>query len=155
MIKNRKILRNQQLLKPSDIAKIFRRGDWVKTAEGRMAEVVTLFSNRKVGIRFFDGPVTEKTPTNGAHSRNISIRHTCVANAIHQSRCRVNAASRAIKRIRTGVDKLHKARWKTFSTGLFFVPVSFPVNRAYDSPNPLRDSYQRGDDFGRNLAKPT
>ena len=60
MIKNRKIFRNQQLPHPSDIAKIFRRGDWVKTAEGRMAEVVTLFSNRKVGIRFIDGLVTSK-----------------------------------------------------------------------------------------------
>ena len=38
--------------KPKEIAKIFKRGDLVKTAEGLLAEVVTLFSNGKVGIQF-------------------------------------------------------------------------------------------------------
>ena len=56
MIKNRKILKNPELPAPKTIAKIFMRGDQVKTAEGRLAEVVTLFSTGKVGIRFYNSP---------------------------------------------------------------------------------------------------
>ena len=55
-IKNRKIHPTQVLPAPKDIATIFRRGDLVTTAEGRLAFVVTLFSTGKVGIRFCDSP---------------------------------------------------------------------------------------------------
>ena len=52
VIKNRKIFENQKLPQPKEIAQIFRRGDIVKTAEGLLAEVITLFGNGKVGIQF-------------------------------------------------------------------------------------------------------
>jgi hypothetical protein len=50
LIGNQNIYKNQTT--PKEIAKIFKRGDLVKTAEGLLAEVVTLFSNGKVGIQF-------------------------------------------------------------------------------------------------------
>jgi hypothetical protein len=54
LIKNRKIEKRQALPARKTVAKMFRRGDVVKTAEGRLAEVVALFSTGKVGIRFLD-----------------------------------------------------------------------------------------------------
>jgi len=54
LYENRKILNTQGIPSPKEIAKIFKRGDIVKTAEGLLAEVVTLFSNGKVGIRFLE-----------------------------------------------------------------------------------------------------
>ena len=54
VIKNRKIYKDQELPEPKEIARIFRRGDVVKTEEGDLAEVVTLFSDGKVGIRFIE-----------------------------------------------------------------------------------------------------
>ena len=52
IIKNPRIYRKQRFPKKKGIAKLFFRGDVVKTAEGMIAEVVTLFSSGKVGIQF-------------------------------------------------------------------------------------------------------
>jgi hypothetical protein len=52
IIENRKIFKKQQIPQPKEIVKIFHRGDIVKTTEGLLAEVVTLFANEKVGIQF-------------------------------------------------------------------------------------------------------
>jgi len=57
VIKNRKIYKDQELPEPPKIDAIFRRGDVVKTEEGELAEVVTLFSDGKVGIRFIETQV--------------------------------------------------------------------------------------------------
>ena len=54
VIKNRNIYKEQDLPEPKEIARIFRRGDVVKTEESKLAEVVTLFSDGKVGIRFIE-----------------------------------------------------------------------------------------------------
>ena len=52
VIRNRTIVKNQELPKKKEIAEIFERGDIVTTAEGLLAEVVTLFGSGKVGIQF-------------------------------------------------------------------------------------------------------
>jgi hypothetical protein len=60
IIKNRKIFKQQRLPEPKEIARLFRRGDIVRTEEGMLAEVVTLFSLGKVGIKFFSIPENRK-----------------------------------------------------------------------------------------------
>lgn len=52
IIKNPRIYKKQKFPKKKEIAKIFFRGDLVKTTEGTIAQVVTLFSSGKVGIQF-------------------------------------------------------------------------------------------------------
>jgi hypothetical protein len=52
IIKNPKIYKKHQFPKKKEIATLFFRGDIVKTEEGMIAEVLTLFSSGKVGIQF-------------------------------------------------------------------------------------------------------
>jgi hypothetical protein len=61
IIKNRKIYKDQEVPKAKEILKIFQRGDLVKTEEGRLAEVISLFSSGKVSIKFFIGGEKQQT----------------------------------------------------------------------------------------------
>jgi len=73
LIGNRKIIKNQELPKPKEIAKIFKRGDIVKTTEGLLAEVVTLFSNGKVGIQFLAPQDERKQKRTARIPENLSL----------------------------------------------------------------------------------